>query len=165
MNPEARLLRRVRFWTGFFIFGLLVSGVTALPLRLEVDWLSGLFGADSTNALQVWLQKVRLALNTTEREFPFLFYGTDWLAFGHFTIALAFVGAWRDPVRNQWLFTFGLMACALVIPYALVFGAIRGIPWWWRLVDASFGVVGAIPLWYCRRWTAELEGGVAKDPR
>jgi hypothetical protein len=79
------------------------------------------------------------------------------VGFGHFAIALAFIGALRDPVRNIWLFTFGMIACALVVPYAFVFGALRGIPFWWRLIDCSFGVVGIIPLWLCRTWSKELE--------
>jgi hypothetical protein len=89
--------------------------------------------------------------------FPFLFYGTDWLAFGHFVIAIAFIGTLKDPVRNRWLFDFGLIACALVIPFALVMGGVRGIPLWWRLVDCLFGIFGAVPLWLCRKWTLELE--------
>ena len=101
--------------------------------------------------------RVWTALHEINRVWPFIGYGGDWLAFGHFMIAIAFVGAWRDPVRNQWLFDFGLIACALVVPYALVFGAARGIPSWWRLIDCSFGVFGAIPLWLCRRWTRDLE--------
>lgn len=72
-------------------------------------------------------------------------------------IALAFVGAWRDPVRKRWLFDFGLIACALVIPYALIFGGVRGIPMYWRLIDGSFGVFGAVPLWLCRRDVIALE--------
>jgi hypothetical protein len=44
-----------------------------------------------------------------------------------------------------------------VIPYALVFGGLRGILLWWRLIDCSFGVFGFIPLWFCRKWTRELE--------
>ena len=72
-------------------------------------------------------------------------------------IALAFIGALRDPLRNAWLFTFGMVACVLVIPYALLFGAARGIPFWWRLIDCSFGVFGFLPLWLCKRWTRELE--------
>jgi len=102
------------------------------------------------------LIKVQIALQEVSVIHPFLFYGTDWLAFGHFMIAIAFVGALRDPVRNSWLFNFGLIACALVIPYALLFGAIRGIPFWWRLIDCSFGVFGLVPLWFCRRWAHEL---------
>jgi hypothetical protein len=45
----------------------------------------------------------------------------------------------------------------LVIPYAFIFGAVRGIPVWWRWIDCSFGVFGFIPLWFCRRWARELE--------
>ncbi len=99
-----------------------------------------------------WLVQVRDALAQTQALNPILFYGTDWLAFGHFVIAIAFIGALRNPVRNRWLFDFGLIACLLVIPYALVFGGLRGIPFWWQLIDCSFGVFGLIPLWFCRKW-------------
>lgn len=84
-------------------------------------------------------------------------YGTDWLAFGHFAIAVVFIGVLRDPVRNVWILTFGMIACVLVVPYAFVFGAVRGIPIYWRLIDCSFGVFGFIPLWLCRKWVKELE--------
>lgn len=104
-----------------------------------------------------WLLNVDRALGDVAATHPFLFYGTDWLAFGHFIIALVFVGALLDPIRNKWLFTFGLIACALVVPYAFVFGAVRGIPIFWRVIDCSFGVIGAIPLLLCRRYVNELE--------
>jgi hypothetical protein len=96
-------------------------------------------------------------LNETSHRSPFLYYGADWLAFGHFVIAIAFIGALIDPIRNQWLFHFGIIACVLVIPYALILGAIRGIPLWWRFVDCSFGLFGLIPLWLCCRWVRKLE--------
>jgi len=145
--------------------GLIVSGVTAIPLILEVDFLAKMTRAQefvqqpasvSTPAWAIWLIKVQRALHDVSLTKPFLFYGTDWLAFGHFIIALVFIGAIRDPLRNAWLFTFGIMACLLVIPYALVCGAIRGIPIWWRLIDCSFGVLGIIPLMFCRKWVREL---------
>ena len=85
-----------------------------------------------------------------------MFYGTDWLAFGHFVIALAFLGALRDPVRNRWLYEFGMMTCALVPVWALVFGHLRGIPLWWRAIDSAFGVLGFVPVWLCHRWSGEL---------
>jgi hypothetical protein len=50
-----------------------------------------------------------------------------------------------------------MIACVLVIPFALVFGAVRGIPFWWRLIDCSFGVFGFVPLYFCRMWTEEIE--------
>jgi hypothetical protein len=61
-------------------------------------------------------------------------------------------------VRNAWVVTFGLIACAAVIPLALIAGAIRGIPLYWRLIDCAFGVGGgAALLWPCRRAIQALE--------
>lgn len=165
MNRE-QSLHRIKLLTWVFIVGLVLSGATAIPLESELDWLVNLTdgrqmveaGAPSTApAWATWLVKVQTALHDVSGRHPFLAYGTDWLAFGHFVIAIAFVGALRDPVRNRWLFDFGLIACLLVIPYALLFGALRGIPLWWRVIDCSFGVFGSIPLWLCRKWTLELE--------
>jgi len=158
MNPARTLHRRIKQLTWLFIVGLAVSGATAIPLAQETNLLVRFLGADheSTGPMQ-WLVRVRDALAQTQLQHPLLFYGTDWLAFGHFVIALAFIGALRDPVRNRWLFDFGLIACVLVIPFALVFGSLRGIPFWWRLIDCSFGILGFIPLWFCRQWAIELE--------
>jgi hypothetical protein len=161
-STEQQLLRRTRLLTVVFIIGLVLSGLTAIPLVTELDWvvatlgLEGQTSATATSETGRWLLKIREALMATQAAHPQLFYGTDWLAFGHVVIALAFIGAWRDPVRNRWLFDFGLIACALVIPWALIFGAARGIPLWWRLIDCSFGLLGAVPLWLCRRYTRQL---------
>ena len=163
MTRNERLLRRVGALTWFFIAGLIVSGATAIPLKSEVDWLVQLTGVKNSAGTPqpptwaIWLERVQAALNRTASTDPILFYGTDWLAFGHFAIALAFVGALRDPVRNRWLFTFGMIACALIVPYAMILGAIRGIPIWWRLIDCSFGVLGFVPVWLCWKWTGEME--------
>ena len=173
-QPTRRLLRRIRWLTALFIAGLFLSGATAIPIETEVSWLVKRTGAReklpqqaqaSKNAVAwaVWLCRVEDALVETNRNYPFIAYGGDWLAFGHFMIALVFVGAWRDPIRNRWLFDFGLIACALVIPYALIFGGVRGIPIWWRLIDCSFGVFGVIPLWIARRMIGELEKAVRHD--
>ena len=160
MNRQEILLRRIRLTTSLFIIGLVISGFTALPLQTEVDFLAGLLSGDHSRSLHEvarWLSHVQTALHQTKAEYPFLFYGTDWLAFGHFMIALAFLGALIDPVRNRWLFTFGMIACVLVIPYALVCGAFRAIPLWWRFIDASFGLLGFIPVSLCNNWAKELE--------
>jgi hypothetical protein len=34
----------------------------------------------------------------------------------------------------------------LVIPLALICGPIRGIPFWWRMIDCSFGIFCLPPL-------------------
>ncbi len=108
-------------------------------------------------ALHVWLRRVYDALSDTNHRYPFLAYGTDWLAFAHLVIAIAFIGPLIDPVRNKWVLTFGVIACAGVIPLALIAGYIRGIPFFWRLIDCSFGVFGAIPPVICLRYVSAIE--------
>jgi hypothetical protein len=171
MTSEQQLRRRIKWLTSFFIVGLLFSGITAIPLKWEVELMVQWFGlADQTSAsapseLGRWLLLIHEALQDTSVRHPMLFYGTDWLAFGHIVIAVAFLGALRDPVQNRWLFDFGLIACAMVIPFALVFGSIRGVPVWWRLIDCSFGVFGAIPLWLSRQWVAQLKPEPPQEQR
>ncbi|MEN6626108.1 MAG: hypothetical protein ABFD69_07775 [Candidatus Sumerlaeia bacterium] len=155
------ILRRVRFWLILFVIGLVLSGVTAFPLRWEVGLLDGFLQPGSLPrrlwpALADWIGRVDLALNQTETHYPFLFYGTDWLAFAHLVIAVAFWGPLRDPVKNIWVIQFGMIACVMVIPLALIAGPIRGIPFWWRLIDCSFGVIGIVPLWLACRDTKTL---------
>jgi hypothetical protein len=104
-----------------------------------------------------WIERVYVALSTTSAVYPFLAYGTDWLAFAHLVIAAAFIGPYIDPVRNKWAITFGLVACAGVIPLALIAGSMRGIPLPWRLIDCSFGVLGSVPLLICKRSILALE--------
>ena len=143
--------------------GLVLSGITAFPLQSELSWLTGaphngpLAGIAVSSGLLPWLDRVSRALAATGRDYPFLAYGTDWLAFAHLVIAIAFVGPYLDPVRNKWVITFGLIACAGVIPLALIAGQVRGIPFGWRLIDCSFGVFGSIPLAVCWRSVAALE--------
>jgi hypothetical protein len=162
MNRE-RALRKIKWLTWLFIIGLVVGGATAIPLEWELNLAARLLGAADYSIAQApegftrWILKVREAVHESNAIDPFMAYGTDWLAFGHFVIAIAFVGALRDPVRNRWLFAFGMIACVLVIPYALVFGAIRGIPIFWRFIDCSFGVFGFVPMWLCHRWAREME--------
>ncbi len=168
MSREIILRRRIKWLTWIFIIGLVVSGATAIPLQWELDRLVEFLGvadksgADAVSGVAGWILRVRDALHDTNARYPFLAYGTDWLAFGHFVIAIAFFGALRDPVRNRWLFTFGMIACALIVPYALVFGGLRGIPIGWRLIDCSFGAFGIIPVWLCRCWAKEIETSVAR---
>jgi hypothetical protein len=59
-------------------------------------------------------------------------------------------------VRNIWVVHFGMISCAAIIPLALIAGPIRGIPWWWQLIDISFGVFGIIPLLFAHREIRKL---------
>jgi len=158
-------LRAIRVWLSIFVFGLLLSGITAFPLVSEIRWLDAvlhthaLHSAAEQTHLLTWIDRVNTALSATNAQYPFLAYGTDWLAFAHLVIAIAFIGPWIDPVRNKWVITFGLIACAGVIPLALLAGTIREIPWGWRLVDCSFGFAGCVPLLICKRHIRALENG------
>jgi hypothetical protein len=102
-DNSAVKLRQIRWLLGIVIFGLLLSGATALPLSLEVSWLTGIssqvFGPASV--ISQWLGRVDEALRLVDSRYPFLAYGTDWLAFGHFAIAIAFIGPFRDPVKKR----------------------------------------------------------------
>jgi hypothetical protein len=79
------------------------------------------------------------------------------LAFAHLVIALAFWGPLRDPVRNVWVVRFGILACAGIVPLALICGPVRGIPWFWSCVDLSFAVLGVVPLVFAYRHIRVLE--------
>ncbi len=95
-------------------------------------------------------------LANTHAAYPFIAYGTDWLAFGHLVIALFLLGALIDPVRNLWVVRAGMIASAFVIPCALICGALREIPLWWRAIDSLFGIAGFIPLWIAARMIRRL---------
>jgi predicted membrane protein len=79
-----------------------------------------------------------------------LIYGYDWLAFGHYTIAISFWGVYRNAKQNLWIVEWAMINSFLIIPFALTFGHIRGIPFWWQMVDCSFGVGSLIILFYLR---------------
>jgi succinate-acetate transporter protein len=163
MNPTPTPLPRIRFYLTLFILGLVLSGLTAFPLQLETEYLARLLNIPDTapptnyTGLPYWIATVRDALRDTYARYPFIAYGTDWLAFAHLLLAVLFIGPWRDPVRNKWVLDFGLLACAAVIPLALIAGPLRGIPLYWRLIDCSFGLLGALPLYLARRHTLALE--------
>ncbi len=157
------LLVRYRALLCAFIVGLVLSGATAFPLVAELKLLAGWLVAAPWQfpALTRWIVHVRDALVETDARFPFLAYGTDWLAFAHLMIAVAFVGPLRDPVRNRWILEWAMLCCVGVLPLAFIMGPIRGIPLGWTLVDCAFGVVGFPPLLLCWRWSKQLESGAA----
>ena len=72
-------------------------------------------------------------------------------------IALMFIGPYKDPQKNTWVIEWAMLACICVIPLALIAGPVRGIPLYWRLIDCSFGVIGIIPLWVCKKWIKSLD--------
>jgi len=154
--------RRVRALTLFFITALVLSGLTAVPLGRELDLLDRLAGpgtwlAGWLPALCGWIGIVHAGLRAAYAAFPQVAYGTDWLAFAHLVIAAGFIGLLRDPLRNRWLVEWGLLACGLLVVWAVLLGGVRGIPWFWTLIDCSFGILGSVPLFFARASLRRLE--------
>ncbi len=108
--------------------GLVVAGVTAFPLTHEVRWLSSVLNNPHTPFvahmpwLTSWIATGHDRHQITSAKYPFIAYGTDWLAYAHLMIALAFIGPFRDPVRNVWVVQWAMIACLSIIPLALIAG-------------------------------------------
>ncbi|MET3500852.1 hypothetical protein ABIC45_002464 [Mucilaginibacter rubeus] len=156
MKTEPELRKKIKTWVIVFIIGLVLSGVTAFPIETELAWLAN-HASVFPGFMQNWLTNVYLAVKTTNQNYPYLAYGTDWLAFGHLVIAMAFVGPLKDPVKNIWIIEFGMIACVMVFPLAFIAGPIRGIPVYWRFIDCCFGIFGIIPLYIVYRDIKKLE--------
>lgn len=145
-----------------FIIGLVVSGVTAFPLSWELRLLSEWLGVghattpEGHDGLRFWILTVRHGLEDTYAFYPWVGYGTDWLAFGHLVIAGFFIGPFLHPQTSRSTIYTGIVACVAVIPLVMICGPIRGIPFWWRIIDCSFGVIGIIPLLYCLRLLKQI---------
>ena len=155
-SERARLVFRFRAVMVFFIVGLVLSGVTAFPLLTELRWLDAHLPAFTPRGVAEWIGTVRWGLEETYDHYPWVAYGTDWLAFGHIVIALFFIGPLVDPKSSRPVLLVGIAACVLVIPLALICGPIRGIPFYWRVIDCSFGVFGIVPLLYCLKLRREI---------
>jgi hypothetical protein len=152
MGKEKQIIRN---WLKVFILSLFISGLTAIPVEKELTYIINHFPFDGT--IKGWLEEVLLGVQHTGRDYPFLFYGYDWLAFAHFVLAILFIGPFRHPVKNKWVIEFGIIACILIIPFALIAGHFRGMPFWWRIIDCLFGIIGLAPLIICLTNIKKLE--------
>ena len=141
-----KLLREIRLLTIFFIIVLILSGITAFPIYSELQWIinSKIFPDNST--VEQWLKHVWAGVKNVHEQYPFIFYGFDWLGFAHLIIAILFLGVYKHPVRNRWVIQWGMISCAAVLPLAFIAGSARGIAFFHILIDCSFGVFGFITL-------------------
>jgi hypothetical protein len=156
MKKDIELKRKIKGWIILFIVLLVLSGITAFPIESELSFLLK-HSSSFPVSLQQWLSKIYLEVKKTNTDFPHLSYGTDWLAFAHIVIATAFIGPLIDPVKNIWVIQFGMIACIMVFPLALIAGPMRQIPFFWQLIDCSFGALGVIPLYMTYKNIRKLE--------
>lgn len=153
---EQQLRQKVKRLIITFIVFLILSGITAFPLEWELSILNDLT-KDGPQFISEWINGVYLAIYNTNAKYPFMSYGTDWLAFAHIVIAVAFWGPLKDPVKNIWVIQFGMIACLMIFPLAFICGPIRNIPFYCQLIDCSFGVIGFIPLYICYKNILKIE--------
>ena len=135
---------------------LILSGVTAFPVKTEINFLF-----ENRNAFPEfmihWIEK----LNTIILQTPdIMLYGTDWLAFAHIIIALFFIPVYINPVKYKINIQVAMSACLLVFPLAFICGPIRGIPFFHKLIDCSFGILGIIYLYFILNKIKKHEAGL-----
>ena len=161
-DPKLRKeLKNIKSWIVFFMIALFLSGLTAMPAETELQFLSRCFSGDTK--IGAWIKKVFTGVANTNRDYPFIAYGYDWLAFAHFVLAILFIGPLKDPIKNKWVIEFGIIASVLIIPFALIAGSFRGIPVWWRLIDCSFGLAGILILRLCLKRVNRVERSSQKN--
>ena len=146
MNMKSKY-RQIRLWLLILMIPLFFSGKTVIPVATELSFFMTVIPLNSPSG--GFLHSIQVSLLRTAEPFPFLFYGYDWLAFAYFILAILFIGHIQYPVKNKWVIQFGMIACVLIIPFAMVAGYFRGIPIGWRLIDCSFGILGLLPLVIC----------------
>ncbi len=151
-----QLILKIRSIIVFFMVALILSGISAFPVQTELEWLlqhPSIIPAFAKN----WLQTVLVALQDTNTKYPMIAYGFDWLAFAHIVIAIAFIGPLIKPVKNIWVIEWAMLTCIAILPLAFIAAPIRHIPLFHVLIDCSFGIIGILPLFICRRWIIQLE--------
>ena len=144
---------RIKFCIWLIVIGLALSGITAFPLETELKFLA----ANTNGLIGTWINTVYHSIKETNQTYPWLSYGTDWLAFAHIMLAILFVGPLTNPIQNIWVIQFGIIVCILIFPLAFIAGEIRNIPLFWRLIDCSFGLIALIPLLVTHRLIKRLQ--------
>jgi hypothetical protein len=145
-----QIQKKIRVLLVLFITGMVLSGITAFPIQWEISLLQG-HTALIPQGLRTMYEHVSEGVFQTNQHYPFLAYGTDWLAFSHLVIALFFLPVLKHPVQYIANIEMGIVACIGVFLLAFCCGPIRGIPFLWQLVDCSFGVGGGLLLVVIRR--------------
>jgi hypothetical protein len=157
-SDSVRLLRQINYLLLILISGLVISGLTAFPIQTQLAIAHQCIETyNIENALTNWIEFVYKGIADTNTKYPFVAYGTDWLAFAHLVIAVAFIGPLKDPVKNIWVIHFGIIACTGIFPLAFIAGAVREIPFHWQLIDCSFGIVGGAILLLLNKKIKKLE--------
>src|SRR3954466_4056118 len=100
---EEKIKREIQLLLYVFVAGLAISGITAFPIHTQLVYAHNLFGSlHLNNSFTEWIETVYRGVDEIDTKYPFIAYGTDWLAFAHLVLAVLFLGIIKDPVRNIW---------------------------------------------------------------
>jgi len=152
---KLKLIHKIRLRIWLIIIGLAISDLTAFPIETELAWLCK-YVYVNPEFMREWLFAVYHAVKYINQNYPYLSYGTDWLAFAHLLFVVLFAGTLKDPVKNIWVIEFGIIAAIAIFPLAFIAGGIRGIPIFWRLIDCSFGIITLLVLIPCHHLIKKL---------
>jgi hypothetical protein len=156
-----KTITEIRITLATFGILLLLSGITAFPLKTEIDFLSKHLNW-FPNYLQTWVLQLKVLIHATPE---IILYGTDWLAFAHIIILLFFVPVFINPVKNKANVVVGIIACLAVFPLAFICGSVRGIPLFHQIIDCSFGIGGMALLYFVYKKITQLEKNGARISR
>ncbi len=135
-------MKTIRKHLVLFMLILMLSGITAFPLKGEIDFMY-----EHIHSFPAMFSEWIITLYQNIHATPdVMLYGTDWLAFAHIIIALFFIPVFLDPPKYKINIYVGICACVLVFPLAFVCGPVRNIPFFHQLIDCSFGLVGMLYL-------------------
>jgi len=146
-------MKTIRIHLLLFMSLLLLSGITAFPVKTEISLLY-YYQDHFPDFLSNWIVRLFFELNETP---DVMFYGTDWLAFAHSVISLFFIPVYQKPQQYKANITAGMAACGLVFPLAFICGPLRGIPFFHQLIDCSFGLFGFLYLLYILKKINQLK--------
>jgi len=162
MNQETILRARIKVLTWVFILGLIFSGATAIPLEPELNLLAKFFGVADKSSIEVasgmahWILRSR----SPARHQCEISVSGVWNRLAGVRTFCNRSGVHRGiarPGSQRVAFYLCMIACVMIVPYAFIFGGVRGIPVYWRLIDCSFGVFGILPIWYLPPMRQEIE--------
>ncbi|MCB9262838.1 MAG: hypothetical protein H6607_10730 [Flavobacteriales bacterium] len=149
-------MKAIRILTVIIQLGLLIAGLTGFFVPQGMDLLTNSFFI-KIPVLADWLPFVKQGVSVVDNQYPFIWYGTDWMVFAHILLAILYIGLYNDPIKNEWLATFGLISSAAVFPLAFIMGSVRHIPFVWQLFDCSFGLIAGILFVFIKLNTNKLK--------
>jgi len=157
-----KIKRRIRVLLIVFIIGLAFGCQIVLFVTPQLAWLNNNFGPGTRinqyfPNLSAWINHLYEGITETYRKYPFVAYCMDWLAFAQLAFIIFFIGAIIDPIRNIWIIKSGMVICVLHILLAFGGGGLRGVPFFWQLLDSIFGILGLIVLYLAYKNIKHLE--------